>query len=193
MNSSGKATKQAGSYDHWLISTDLALRSQTETEVPCDTCTACCRSSQFIRITREEKDTLAKIKPEWLVPAPGQPDVYVLGFDEQGHCPMLADNACSIYTSRPLACRMYDCRIFAAAAIEVEHQPLINATVSTWVFDPPERRRTAVERAASALTEALPSLSPIQLALSAIKVHELFIETAAPDFNEVRRLMDSER
>ena len=41
----------------------------------------------------------------------------LLGYDENGHCPMLIDDKCSIYEHRPITCRSYDCRIFPAAGI----------------------------------------------------------------------------
>ncbi|MFA6001077.1 MAG: hypothetical protein WC828_03075 [Thermoleophilia bacterium] len=37
--------------------------------------------------------------------------------DCDGCCPMLIDGGCSIYEHRPLTCRIYDSRVFAAAGI----------------------------------------------------------------------------
>ena len=85
-------------------------------EVPCDGCTACCTSSQFVHIGPDETDTLARIPRRLLFPAPRLPAGHVLmGYDENGHCPMLVDGACSIYEHRPRTCRTYDCRVFPAA------------------------------------------------------------------------------
>ncbi len=79
-----------------------ALRGDGGTDVPCGTCTACCTSSQFVHIEPDETDTLAHIPADVLFPAPLAPRGHVLlGYDERGHCPMLVDNACSIYEHRP--------------------------------------------------------------------------------------------
>jgi hypothetical protein len=109
-------------------------------DVPCDGCTACCTSSQFVHVTPDETDTLAHIPPKLLFPAPGLPrGNVVLGYDEHGRCPMLIDGLCSIYEHRPHACRTYDCRIFAATGIDVHHDDdtkvEIAARVRRWRFD----------------------------------------------------------
>ena len=44
------------------------------------------------------------------------PGYLLLGYDERGACPVLVDDHCSIYDDRPLVCRTYDCRIYAATA-----------------------------------------------------------------------------
>ena len=83
--------------------------------MPCDGCTACCRAGYFIHVEPDEHAARALIPPELLFPAPGLPDGHhVLGHDTRGHCPLLVDDRCSIYASRPRACRRYDCRVFAA-------------------------------------------------------------------------------
>lgn len=88
--------------------------------MPCGDCTACCTSSQFIHIAPDETETLGHIPDELLFDAPGFPAGHVvLGYDENGHCPMLVDGACSIYAHRPRTCRTYDCRIFPATGIDL--------------------------------------------------------------------------
>ena len=105
----------AGKFSDWLDGMLAALRGESDADVPCNGCTACCTSSQFVHIMSDETDTLAHIPPELVFRAPGLPiGNVVLGHDENGHCPMLIDGACSIYEHRPRACRTYDCRIFAA-------------------------------------------------------------------------------
>ena len=50
---------------------------------------------------------------------------------------MLQNNACSIYESRPMTCRKFDCRIFAAAGIKAggSEKALINEKVRNWQFE----------------------------------------------------------
>ena len=110
----------AGEFASWLTDMRAALRGERHAEVPCDGCTACCTSSQFVHIAPEETDTLAHIPKDLVFPAPGLPQGHVvLGYDERGHCPMLVDDHCSIYAHRPRTCRTYDCRIFPATGIDV--------------------------------------------------------------------------
>src|ERR1044072_724626 len=96
-----------------------ALRGETDADVPCGDCSACCTSSQFVPIGPDETDTLAHIPAELLFPAPGRDKGVVLRpYDERAHCRMLVDGRCSIYEHRPRTCRTYDCRIFAATRPE---------------------------------------------------------------------------
>ncbi len=82
----------AGDFSSWMIEMQGAIRGEHGSDVPCDGCTACCTSSQFIHIGPDETDTLAHIPAELLFPAPGLPPGHVvLGYDERGHCPMLID------------------------------------------------------------------------------------------------------
>src|SRR5690349_2465179 len=115
----------AGAFVAWLDTMQRALRGETDADVPCAGCTACCRSSQFVHIGPDETDTLAHIPRELLFPAPRQPEGnVVLGYDANGCCPMLTEAGCSIYEHRPRACRMYDCRVFAAAGVDPADKPL---------------------------------------------------------------------
>jgi Fe-S-cluster containining protein len=126
----------AGAFVAWLEDTQRALRGESDADVPCAGCTACCRSSQFVHIGPYETDTLAHVPPELLFPAPRMPKGnVVLGYDEHGCCPMLGDDGCSIYEHRPRACRTYDCRVFAAAGIEPDDKPLVAARVRRWRFE----------------------------------------------------------
>jgi Fe-S-cluster containining protein len=117
-----------------------ALRGERDADVPCGACTACCRSSQFVHVAPDDADALAAIPRDLLFPAPGFPAGHlVLGYDERGHCPMLVDDRCSIYDHRPRACRMYDCRVFAAAGVEPDddHKADVAERVRRWRFDHP--------------------------------------------------------
>jgi uncharacterized protein len=134
----------AGNFSSWLTEVQGAIRGERNAEVPCDGCTACCTSSQFVHIEPDETETLACVPAELLFPAPRMPRGHVLlGYDERGHCPMLIDNECSIYAHRPRTCRTYDCRVFAASGIEPDpDQPLVAERARRWRFDFP----TAVDR-----------------------------------------------
>ena len=140
----------AGEFSIWLTAARAALRGEDDARVPCDGCTACCTSSQFVHIGLDEVETLAHIPEELLAPAPRRPDQVVLGYDERGHCPMLDDGRCSIYEHRPRTCRAYDCRVFAATGVEPD-KPLIAQRVRRWQFAfPTETDRVEYETVRSA-------------------------------------------
>ena len=179
----------AGDFSSWLDEIQGALRGEHGSDVPCGGCTACCRSSQFIHVGPDEANTLAHIPGELLFPAPGLPDGHVLmGYDDQGHCPMLIDDRCSIYAHRPQACRTYDCRVFPATGIEPDpdRQPLVAERARRWEFsfgdDAARTRHDAVRAAATFVGEyrsdfpdGVVPTSPTQLAVLAIEVHDAFL------------------
>lgn len=171
-----------------MTSAREAIRSGGTADVPCDGCTACCTSSQFVHIGPDETDTLAHIPPELVFPAPRLPSGHVvLGYDEEGRCPMLSESGCSIYEHRPRACRTYDCRVFPAADVVPEdRQEAVAARARRWRFDYPadedRQRHHAVRRAASflaahpdALPEGMSAANSTQLAALAVVVHEVFL------------------
>jgi hypothetical protein len=53
--------KEAGDFSSWLAGMQAAIRGERGSDVPCDGCTACCTSSQFIHVGPDETDTLARI------------------------------------------------------------------------------------------------------------------------------------
>jgi uncharacterized protein len=170
----------AGDFSAWLQAMQTALRDETAADVPCDGCTACCTSSQFVHIDPDEADTLAHIPAGLLFPAPGQPKGHVLlGYDDNGHCPMLSDGRCTIYEHRPRTCRTYDCRIYAAVGLDVDaedpHKEAIAERARRWRFsfptDDDQRRRTAVRTAARTVR----ATSVTQLAIRAVEAHEDFL------------------
>jgi len=179
----------AGGFSSWLQSTRSAQAGDVGADVPCAGCNACCKASYFIHIRPDETEALALIPEALLFAAPGLPKGNVLmGFDEHGHCPMLIDDACSIYEHRPITCRRFDCRVFPAAGIAAseDHTALITQRARRWKFGYPSEgdrdQRTAVRAAAKFLTEhaeCFPNGVPnnsTQLAILAIKVHEVFLE-----------------
>ncbi len=185
----------AGAFSAWAARTRHAQVSDDDAEVPCDACTACCRSSYFVHIGPDETRTLRRIPRELLFAAPGRPAGHVvLGYDERGHCPMLVDDACSIYEDRPLTCRKFDCRVLAAAGLVPEGagKAPIADQVRRWSFEFPTPRdaaQHAAVRAAVAFLRAHPECfepgSPpgdaTQLSVIALEVHELFLEPGGSD------------
>jgi uncharacterized protein len=192
----GRPELPAGGFSDWLHRTRRAQLEGGGACVPCGECIACCTSSYFIHVGPGESRTLRHIPQELLFPAPGRPrGNVVLGYDEQGRCPMLVDGRCSIYEHRPRTCSDYDCRVFAAAGIQAGDgdKQLIDQRARRWRFSyPTERDRgehLAVQAAAKFLRERAGSFpagvvpgNPAQLAVLAIKVFDVFIEDPdAPD------------
>lgn len=179
----------AGGFSAWLRRTRSDLTEQKGADVPCGECNACCHSSYFIHIGPEETQTLELIPEELLFAAPGQSEgVVVLGYGEDGQCPMLVDEKCSIYENRPQTCRNYDCRIFPAAGIAAaeDDKALITQRTRRWKFDYSDSddrtEHSAVQAAARFLRERaeyfadeIPT-NAIQLAILAIKVCDVFLQ-----------------
>lgn len=179
----------AGDFAAWVGEVQGAIRGERSSDVPCDGCTACCTSSQFIHIGPDETESLAHIPAELLFPAPGLPAGHVLmGYDRRGHCPMLVDGRCSIYAHRPRTCRTYDCRVFPAAGVEVddEDKASIAQRARRWRFSFPTQadrdEHHAVRSAAAFLRDHADSLpedavpvTTTQLAVLAVEVHEAFL------------------
>lgn len=162
----------AGEFSSWLTGMQAALRGEGGSDVPCNGCTACCTSSQFVLIEPDERDALNHIPAALLFPAPRRPRGHVvLGYDERGHCPMLVDGRCSIYEHRPRACRTYDCRVFPAAGIDAD-QPVIARRAQRWRFTyaaPADHDgHEAVRAAAVSLRERHPTATATELAVRAV-------------------------
>jgi hypothetical protein len=183
----GQPDLPAGGFLSWLRRTRSALAEEHAADVPCAECCACCTSSHFIHVRPEETEALARIPRELLFTAPGQPKgTMLLGYDENGRCPMLTGHTCSIYEHRPLTCRTYDCRVFAAAGIAADRARITQRT-RRWKFGHPTRddrtQHAAVQAAARFLREraecfpggAMPG-DPAQVAVLALKVSDVFLE-----------------
>ena len=181
--------QSAGKYSAWLRATRSALLNNSGVDVPCGTCNACCRSALFIHIQPGEKETRACIPAALLFPAPGLGEGHmVLGYDEQGHCPLLENESCSIYDQRPQTCRTYDCRIFPATDIKLTDQgkSAILEQTQRWKFTTDtshdREKQTAVQQAAVFIQDHVHLFPPdtmpetqTHIALMAIKVYELFL------------------
>lgn len=170
----------AGEFGSWLSAFRASLHDGEPVDVPCDGCTACCRSGKLIPVEPDEVDALAHIPADCLLPMPGQPGRKVLRHDESGRCSQLTPEGCSVYAHRPRACRIYDCRIFAAAGLRADAQ-LIAQRAERWRFSyasPSARERHAnVRMAAVALgfPGGLSSpVSPTQHAVDAIESADEF-------------------
>jgi hypothetical protein len=153
----------AGDFGAWLGDITSAIAGAGESSVPCGDCSACCSSSQFIHIEPDEAGAQARIPAELLFRAPGLPPGHVvLGYDELGRCPMLVDGRCSIYEDRPRACRVYDCRVFAATGVVPDEagKGAVAARVEAWRFSvsgPGDQARLDALRAAGGHVNGQPS------------------------------------
>jgi Fe-S-cluster containining protein len=173
----------AGRFSEWLAGMQRALAGDVASDVPCDGCTACCTSSQFVHIGPDETETLARVPASLRFAAPGLPEGHVvLGYDERGHCPMLANGACSIYDHRPRTCRTYDCRVFPAAGVELddEAQAAIAERARRWRFDlttDDDRTLHAAVRAAASHVRDRDgaTTNATRHAVLAVELHEAFV------------------
>ena len=184
-------TLPAGAFARWLEQY-LSAQAQAEPagDVPCGDCNACCKASYFIAIAEEERETIERIPRVHLtVSTRSHERQWALEQSCGGSCPMLVDEACSIYEHRPRTCRRFDCRVFAAAAIAPGSGPraAVNQQVWRWRFDYPSPadalRQTALLDAAAFLQRRAdlidPELAPAdtsELAKAAVFVHELFLQ-----------------
>lgn len=205
----GSTHLDAGRFTVWLTMIQGVMRKGDTSDVPCGGCTACCTSSQFIHIAPDEVDTLRKVPKAALFPAPRLPSGHVLmGYDENGHCPMFIDGVCSIYEDRPRTCRTYDCRVFVASGIALDDptKSAINDQIRRWRFqlaDGSDRTELeAVRSAASLLGELEPGLNITERTLAAIEIHDQFVAidpetggyaTVTPDPESVRVELRSRR
>lgn len=194
--STGKSTGESsgaiavGPFSVWVAAMRRAVTEGGTTDVPCGDCRACCESSHFVHVGVGERESLAAIPSELLFPAPGQPPgTRVMGYDERGRCPMLGSGGCTIYEQRPATCRVYDCRVFAAAGIDADRRE-ISHRARRWAFEyrsGAERAVHAAVRAAAAyladhperLPEGVARDDPAQVALMALEIHEEFLDGIA--------------
>ena len=184
-----KEPQDAGAFSAWLKGALAALAEEAAADVPCGSCNACCRTSHFIHVRPEEKRSRARLPRELLFPAPGlPPGNLVLAYDEDGRCPMLIEGRCSVYEDRPLACRTYDCRVYAATGVAADREA-ITAQVRRWRFGYPaddDRQRQAAVLAAVRFIREHPEcvpgdaarVQPVRVAVLAIAVHERFLQEA---------------
>lgn len=190
-------------FSSWLRSAQAALAEEESADVPCGSCNACCRTFHFIHVRPEEKRARARLPRGFLSPAPGlPPGNLVLGHDQAGRCPMLISGRCTVYEDRPLACRTYDCRVYAATGVAPDRDAIAEQ-VRRWTFGYPsyeDRERQAAVLAAvrfmSEHPECLQSdaarIQPVRVAVLAIAVHEAFLQDE-PGSVARSRLSDQDR
>jgi Fe-S-cluster containining protein len=194
-NTTNTADLPAGGFSQWLSQTRAAQRSNEDVDVACGACNACCKSSYFIHIAPTESGTLRRIPKQLLFAAPGLPaGNVIMGYDENGRCPVLVDEKCSIYADRPQTCRTYDCRVFPAAGIDGggNEKELLNQRIRRWKFSyasPSDRADHAAVQASAAFlqrqADKFPSgfvpRNPAQLAVLAVIVYDVFVNHADDD------------
>lgn len=173
----------------WLVGTVATLRDDVPADVPCGSCNACCRTFHQLHLRPGERRARKRLPKEYLSVAPGLPPGYLLlGYTEQGACPMLVGGRCTMYHDRPLVCRTYDCRLYAATGVEPDRAE-IAAQVRRWRFVYPEREDRDLQAAVLAAVRfiretpaCLPSEAarrqPIRLATLAVVAHERFLPGA---------------
>lgn len=171
----------------WLRSAQAALAEERSADVPCGSCNACCRTSHFIHVRPEEKRARARLPRVLLFPAPGlPPGNLMLGYEHDGCCPMLVSGRCTVYADRPLACRTYDCRVYAATGVAPDREA-IAGQVRRWRFSHPSQEDRDVHAAVlgavrflqvhpEVLSNDAARVQPVRLAVLALAVHEAFLQ-----------------
>jgi Fe-S-cluster containining protein len=179
----------AGPFGPWLEAFLASLRGNSGTDVPCGDCVGCCMSSYTNLVRPEEIRARKAIGEEWLTSVPSLGvGMQAMGHLAEGTCPMLHDRQCSVYNDRPLTCRDFDCRVFAAAGID-SGRSAIDARVRVWRFSYASESDRAAHRAIAAAaafigehSERFPELrlpkNPTGIAVLATKCHALFLEPA---------------
>jgi hypothetical protein len=87
-------------------SRDLVDRDIKRADVPCGTCTLCCRTL-IVPLAHEEFEQYAWA---WVVAPNGQRLGRALQRRPNGECVYLAENGCSIHGRAPHICQKFDCR-----------------------------------------------------------------------------------
>lgn len=186
------STLDAGEFGAWLERARGVLRGEGESDVPCGDCTGCCRASWYIRIRPKDRPAIVGLAQAYLVkPDNIEAGDSLLAWREDGSCPMLVNERCTIYAQRPMTCRDFDCRVFTAAGLETgdERRATIDARVRAWRFsytsEHSRRLHEAVRRAAAFIRERRESFPdrgralPVQatgIAVLAIKACEVFLD-----------------
>ena len=179
----------AGEFTVWLNEFIETMKGRRPGDVPCGECAGCCTSSKFILVRPTDVAARERIPEALLFPAPGLPSGFdLLGYNEQGHCPMFQQDGCSIYPDRPETCRQYDCRVLAATGADTETESTVIAErIKAWEFsyrnDHSRQQADAVQAAmaflnkhADAFPEGYVPSAPSQRAALAVRVHEMFAE-----------------
>lgn len=174
----------------WLEATLGTLLHDEPADVPCGPCTACCRTFHQLHIRPGERRTRRLLPREHLSVPRGLPPGYLLlGYTEDGSCPMLVGGRCTIYGDRPLVCRTYDCRLYAATGVAPDRADIADQ-VRRWRFAYPrpedhESQKSVLDavrfirQTPSCLQSEAARRQPIRLATLAVVTHALFLPGAA--------------
>lgn len=180
---------KAGNFEVWLQSILISFKTGETINVPCGNCRGCCSAGRFVHLTPSDHKAHAAIPKQLLHRAPGMPKGHtVLGYLADGLCPMLKSGNCTIYPDRPSTCRTFDCRVLAAAGLDVggKWSKRINERVHAWRFsfssEDGRHRFKAIKSAANFIQQhpgAFPGGrapdEPTTIAVLAIKVHSVFL------------------
>lgn len=179
----------AGLFADWLREAEAMLRGTGGADVPCGSCVGCCVSSYHIWLRPEDRVAYDEVPEQFLLRGRDQPQGHhLMGYHDDGRCPMLAASGCRIYTDRPQTCRDYDCRIFAAAGIEAGGLPkrVINERIRAWRFrhaDDADRAEHAAVTAAARFIQRHPEAfsgtaptAPTGVAVLALKARGVFLD-----------------
>lgn len=182
-------TIEAGEYSEWLSGFLSTMEGKSSGDVPCGSCVGCCTSSKFILVRPTDKKAKAVIPKELLFPVPGLPKGFlIMGYGENGHCPMFKDNKCTIYSSRPETCRQYDCRTLAATGASTEEESeAISNRIAAWEFSygsTESKNQAQAVKEAFAFLKSRSELFPegylpntdSQLSAIAARIHKEFLE-----------------
>lgn len=77
-------------------------------DVPCGSCSACCRGNNLVMLIPSEGDVVTSYAHELVSLAGAMRPV--LKRDPNGDCIYLVAGQCSIYERAPVVCRVFDCR-----------------------------------------------------------------------------------
>jgi uncharacterized protein len=197
----------AGAFLDWLRHFRASLLGNQGSDVPCGDCRGCCISGYSVQIRPHDTGARALIPGELLARVQGfARDELTMAARPDGTCPMLRDNECSIYESRPQTCRDYDCRVFAASAIGPD-KLVIHQRVSQWRFSYPteldRKAHSAVLAAAdfirtkrSSFPNRRAPLGPSGISVLACESYSVFLQPdihEKPDIEVARLILDASR
>lgn len=91
--------------------------------VPCGSCTACCRN-EFKLLIPEAGDDVSAYQVEWVdIPKLGKRAM--LANKPNGECVYLTESGCSIHDRAPRICRAFDCRRFFKLHTRAERREMV--------------------------------------------------------------------
>lgn len=122
-----KPTRSVGSAATFVRHAKRRARERADANVPCGSCNACCRTpSMPVDLKPNE---IGKYQAS---PHPTAQGGYAVDRSEDGSCIYLQNGKCSIYESRPLACRVFDCRIFSVCGVMPAGDGPLRDAIEQW-------------------------------------------------------------